>query len=111
LPFCLVGKGCGMCGCDLVFAPGTAERVRATLREHMGGCPCERGGKCPFLPDTVEDVADLLRCKFAEERAPVLVGGPCHDTEELDTPREAANRSLGLRLRLIAEEARQSESA
>lgn len=50
-----------MHGCDLLFAPEVAEKVKATIREQMGGvCPCDEDQRCPLLPD---DLTDLMPCR------------------------------------------------
>lgn len=47
-----------MHGCDIIFTPETAEKVKATLREQWGGtCPCDDDRRCPLLPD---DLTGLL---------------------------------------------------
>lgn len=47
-----------MYGCDLLFTPEAAVKVRAELRDKLGGeCPCDRGERCPLLPD---DMVALL---------------------------------------------------
>lgn len=47
-----------MHGCDLVFTPDVASKVKATLREQLGGvCPCDENRRCPLLPD---DMTDLI---------------------------------------------------
>ena len=41
-----------MQGCDLVFTPETAEKVKTELRRQLGGvCPCDNDRRCPLLPD------------------------------------------------------------
>lgn len=45
-------------GCDLLFTPESAEKVKGQVREMMGGqCPCDLDMKCPLLP---EDLGPLL---------------------------------------------------
>lgn len=46
-----------MYGCDLIFTPATAAKVRAEISDKMGSCPCEDGRRCPLLP---EDLGPLL---------------------------------------------------
>lgn len=46
-----------MYGCDLIFTPGEAEKVRGEIRAKMGACPCEQGRRCPLLP---ADLGPLL---------------------------------------------------
>lgn len=46
-----------MFGCDLLFTPETAIKVREEIGKHYGQCPCERGLRCPLLPD---DMGPLL---------------------------------------------------
>jgi hypothetical protein len=97
-----------MRGCELLFTPEVAEKVHRTISEQLGGvCPCDVGRRCPLLPD---DITDLLPRREDEDDPRLVPVGPRRPIE--DAPlNEAANRSLGLRLRLIAEEARQSDCA
>jgi hypothetical protein len=46
-----------MYGCDLLYSPEVAAKVRAELRRVMGSCPCDLDQKCPLLP---ADVTKLL---------------------------------------------------
>lgn len=52
-----------MYGCDLLFSPATAAKVREQARANLGGqCPCERGEPCPLLPaDFAERLIPLQR--------------------------------------------------
>lgn len=99
-----------MRGCELIFTPKVAEKVHRTISEQTGGlCPCDVGQRCPLLP---EDPADLLAPKSEDEVEPRLVPvGPRKAIEDTADPDAVANLSLGLRLKLIAEEARESETA
>jgi hypothetical protein len=49
----------GMHGCDIVFTPEVAEKVKATLNERWGQCPCD-ARRCPLLPDALDD---LMPCR------------------------------------------------
>lgn len=50
-----------MHGCDIIFTPDTAEKVRGELRKHLGGvCPCDENQRCPLLPD---DITQLMPCR------------------------------------------------
>lgn len=43
-----------MHGCELLFDAETAARVIAQVRAASGGeCPCDKGQRCPMLPDDV----------------------------------------------------------
>jgi len=54
-----------MRGCDLVFSPEMAEKVKDTLSELWGGtCPCGKGQRCPLLPD---DLTNLMPCRITVE--------------------------------------------
>lgn len=99
-----------MRGCELIFTPDVAQKVQRTISEQMGGmCPCDVGQRCPLLPD---DPADLLVPKHEDEVEHRLVPiGPRKAVEDTADPNAAANLSLGLRLKLIAEEAREAETA
>lgn len=56
-----------MYGCDLLFPPETAKKVRAELRRNLGGqCPCDRDEKCPLLP---ADLSPLLPLPQMRESA------------------------------------------
>lgn len=52
-----------MDGCDLLFNPETAAKVRGQVRANLGGeCPCDRGEPCPLLPaDFAERLIPLQR--------------------------------------------------
>jgi hypothetical protein len=55
-----------MYGCDLIFTPEVAEKVRGELRKRLGGmCPCDRDQRCPLLPD---DLTDLMPCRGEKQR-------------------------------------------
>lgn len=57
----------GMQGCDLVFAPETAEMVKAELRKQWNGrCPCDGDRRCPLLPD---DLSQLIPCRTLDRTA------------------------------------------
>ena len=56
-----------MYGCDLIFTPDVAEKVRGELRKRLGGtCPCDEDQRCPLLPD---DLTDLMPCRGEKKPA------------------------------------------
>lgn len=57
-----------MYGCDLLFTPEMATKVRETITTALGQCPCEAGKRCPLLP---ADLAPLLQIKVPAPRLPL----------------------------------------
>lgn len=55
------GEGMRMYGCEILFSPTTAAEVRGQFASRMGGrCFCERGERCPLLP---EDLSPLFQVR------------------------------------------------
>jgi hypothetical protein len=62
-----------VCGSGIVFMPETAEKVQAELQKHMGGCPCERGERCPLMPADLGDLMPLRPRMTIDARHPERV--------------------------------------
>lgn len=42
-----------MYGCEVLFDAETAAKIRNEIRSKMGFCPCDKGLRCPLLPDPI----------------------------------------------------------
>jgi hypothetical protein len=62
-----------MHGCDLVFAPEVAEKVKRELRKQLGGtCPCDENQRCPLLPDDLSNLSPCIKTADPFPRGSVL---------------------------------------